>query len=177
MPTFGDTTAGSGSFPASTDRALVDRFSLIESATLMYGYIYFDASSTGGNCKFIIMEDDGGDEPAGVLAVSSGVAVPNGGGWVQFPLSGSLAAGDYWIGGVSDNFTHWFGEDDPGGSAPDVKMANGTFSYATPPSGWPGTDGSYSSVGLNAYVEYSTGGGSALAPPPPRAFPRSILMH
>lgn len=158
MPTAGDTSAGTGSFPASGDRALVDRIVMPEDGTLLYGYIYFDATSTGANCKFLIYSDDGADEPDALENNSSGVAVPNGGGWVQFPLSGTLVAGDWWIGGVSDNFQHRFGEDDPATDPPDVKMANGTLSYATPPATWPGSDASYSGVRLNAYVEYTAGG-------------------
>ena len=66
--------------------------------------------------------------------------------------------------------------EDVSGASPDVQMANGSFDYATPPSAWPGSDGTYG-VGLDVYVDYSTGGGAPGAFPFARAFPRSILMH
>jgi hypothetical protein len=40
-----------------------------------------------------------------------------------------------------------------------TRMANGTFSYATPPGAWPGTDISYDATRVNAAIEYTAASG------------------
>lgn len=156
MPTFGDTTAGTDTFPGNSDRALLDRATLTESATLSLSWHYVGADSTSGaNWKGLIFSDSSG--PSARQAVSAVIAASPASTWVSGSISGSLSAANYWIGSVADNYQASLGEDATG-SAPDVVMANGSFSYASPPATWPGTDASYG-VGLNTYVEYTAGGG------------------
>lgn len=159
MPTFGDTTSGVDEFPGSGDRALMDQFAISENGTADSISLFFGASSTAGsNAKGLIYTDSAG-APGSLVAVSASAAVPAGGGWLTMNLAGeSLTTGNYWLGGVTSDFQPYFGEDATGAGA-DVVMANGTLSYASPPSTWPGTDASYG-VGLNVYVTYSTGGGT-----------------
>lgn len=160
MPTFGDTTAGGDEFPISDGRCLVDRFNLPEAGTINSGWARSGASSTSGaSWKFVILADAAG-APGSVLHVSSATAINAASTWYQFTgMSGSLAAGDYWLGVVGNSFQGYLGED-ASGTSPDVCMANGTFDYASPPGSWPGTDANYS-VGLNVYVDYSVAGGGA----------------
>lgn len=159
MPTFGDTTSGGDEFPCSGDRALMDRFAISENGTADSISVFFGASSgSGANAKGLIYTDSAG-APGTLVAASVAGAVGAGGGWVTMNLAGeSLSTGNYWLGAVTSDFQPYFGED-ASGSAPDVVMANGTLSYATPPGTWPGTDASYT-TGLNVYVTYSTGGGA-----------------
>lgn len=155
MPIFGDNTAGGDEFPGATDRALLDRYTLTEDGTATSISIYAGASSTSGaNWKGLIYTDSAG-APNTLVAVSQAGAAPAGGGWVTLNFSSppALTAGNYWIGVVADSFQAYYGEDVTG-SAPDVVMANGTLSYASPPSTWPGTDASYG-VGLDVYVTYT----------------------
>ena len=159
MPTSGDTTSGGDTFPCDPDRALLDRFTLSEAGTADSISAYFDASTTAGtSAKGLIYTDSSG--PSSLVAASaSGVAVPAGGGWVTLNLAGeSLSAGNYWLGSVTNNSTAVWGEDATG-SAPDAAMANGTLSYTSPPSTWPGTSASYA-VTVNVYCTYTVAGGS-----------------
>ena len=75
--------------------------------------------------------------------------------------SGDVVDGTYyWLGVVADSFEAYYAKD---ASGIDSLMANGTFSYASPPSSWPGTDGTYSG-GMNVYVTFTEGGGGLLIP-------------
>lgn len=157
MPTFGDTTNGGDAFPTSAGRALVDRATLTEAATLTASWIYCAAGTTAGtNTKGLIYSDATG--PANRQAVSAARAMVAS-TWVSGALSGSLSAADYWVGEVGDNGTAYYGEDATG-VAPDANMANGTVTYASPEATWPGSDATYA-VTVNAYVEYTAGGGAA----------------
>lgn len=157
MPTFGDTTSGTDSFPGSEDRALLDRFNLSEAGTADSLTFFFEASTNPGTSfKGLIYTDSASAPSALVAASSSGSAVD---GWVTVNFaSEALTAADYWIGIVCNGSDASLGADTTG-SAPDTVMANGTLSYATPPGTWPGTDASYG-IGLNVYVTYTAGGGS-----------------
>lgn len=167
MPIFGDTTSGPDEFPASGDRALLDRYAITENGTADSISVYAGASSTSGaNWKGLIYTDSAG-APGSLVAASASAAV-SGPGWVTMNFSGSpaLTTGNYWIGVVADNYQAYYGED-ASGTAPDVVMANGTLSFSSPPSTWPGTDASYD-VGLNVYVTYTAGGGGAAV---------AVLLH
>lgn len=75
-------------------------------------------------------------------------------------MSGSLAAStNYWIGVVYSDFQANVSTDD-GLSGQATHMANGTLSYGSPPSTWPGSDITYSNIRVNGYVDYTEGGGS-----------------
>lgn len=157
MAILGDSTAGGDDFPCNGDRCLVGKFTSDGSggAVSEAHFMFSSASTAGTNAKFVLLADAAG-VPSTVLATSAGVAVPAGGGTVDFSISYTLAAStDYWIGAVTDNFQAKWQGDSSGGT---TDMANGTFSYTTPPATWPGTDGSYS-IQVNAWLVYAAGGG------------------
>lgn len=155
---LGDDTLGGSSSGGNNDRAVVSKFTSSVSGDLTGGGIQFAASSTAGcNAKLVIYSDTAG-EPGNLIAASTGQAVPSGGGLVTFTLSGaSVGSGnDYWIGVAYDNFQAAVGTDSVTSEA---RLANGTFSYSSPPSTFPTTSIiSYSSTRVNAYVDVLSGG-------------------
>lgn len=153
---FGRETSGSDTFPCSDDRALTSAFVLATGVASLSAIVgLFAAASTAGSTAKAFIAADSAGVPGAILAVSSAVAIPAGGGWVNFPISyGALAAGTYWLGIVVVSFqgswSHATGT--PGAS---MLMADGTFNYATPPSTWPGTSATYGSQ-LCVYAIAST---------------------
>lgn len=85
--------------------------------------------------------------PGTRLWVSQPFTIPAGGS-IQTPglpssgIEGTDDAGNYWLVFVPDNFQ---GEIAKSNNIADGQtiMANGTYSYTTPPSSWPGTTASY----------------------------------
>lgn len=153
MPIFGDNSAGTQTFNASGNRAYLDRFTLSEAGTADSISVYFASGSAGIGVKGLIYTDSAG-APGSLVAVSTAGSTADGAGWLTLAFAGeSLPAGDYWIGAVNNNFGRTFGGDTTGDS-PNMVMANGTLSYATPPSTWPGTTTSYTAR-LNVYVTYT----------------------
>lgn len=151
MPIFGDNTPGSDTFPMSDGRAVASVFTLTESANVTSIWAYFEASTTAGANMRGFVASDGGGSPGTILIVGPSTPIPAGGGWVQCVITGTLTAGNYYIGLVTnDGGGHSTAQADTGGA---MAMANGSFSFASPPSTWPGTDGNYG-IQLNAYVEY-----------------------
>jgi len=163
---LGDNTQGVDSFPCSGDRALVTALTAVDSGSINSAYAYFDpGSSAGMNAKVILHQHDGTD-PTALVAVSSSLAVPSGGGLVgPFTMSGSFSAGLLAVGIVADNYEAQL-QEDLYVTGFTTQMANGTYSFASPPASWPGTDGTYASVQLNVWIDYtpSGGGGSILIP-------------
>lgn len=163
MATLGDSTAGADDFPCNSDRCLVGKFTSDGSggAVSEAHFRFASATTAGTSAKFVLMADSAG-VPGSVLATSAGVTVPAGGGVIDFSISYTLAAStDYWIGAVTNNFPAKWQADSTGGT---TVMANGTFSYTTPPSTWPGTSGSYS-IQVNAWLIYAAGGGGGVVGP------------
>lgn len=153
MPIFGNNSAGNDTFPMGSNRALVCRETLADTAQLQYIHAYFEKASGTANAKGIILANNGGT-PGTVLAVSDAVAIPNANAFLQLPISGTLSPGDYFIGVVTDDGSGVSALGDTISGAYDTEMANGTFTYATPPGTWPGTDTPYTSR-LSVYVEYA----------------------
>lgn len=146
---FGDTTQGADDFPCNSDRCLMSRFQCPANASSIASMTgFFAASSTSGcNVKYLIYSDGaGGTAPGSRLGVSNVQAIPAGGGAVTatgMSIDTTLVSGTYyWLGEVTDSFQGQFNHESTGGAA-DMVMANGTFSYTSPPSTWPGTDASY----------------------------------
>lgn len=143
---FGRETSGSDTFPCSDDRALATSFALGTSLASLSAIVgLFAASTTAGSSARGFIAADAGGTPGAILAISSIVTIPAGGGWVTFPVSyGALAAGTYWLGSVAESFqgvwAHATGT--PGAT---MHMANGSFVIASPPASWPGTDATYGS--------------------------------
>ncbi len=57
-------------------------------------------------------------------------------------IAGTDAADDYWLVFVPDNFQADIAKSNTLAQGQTI-MANNTYSYASPPSTWPGTDGTY----------------------------------
>lgn len=157
MPTFGDTTAGTGSFPGSADRALVSPATASEGGTVDAIWVYAVLAMAGGNQLKGLLFSDSGGAPATLVAASNASSTITATGWNRLTVTGSPAfsAGNFWIGMVANDSNLDYGEDTSGAGA---VMANGTYSFASP-GNWPGTDASYSAVLANAYVEYTVSGG------------------
>jgi hypothetical protein len=111
----------------------------------------FNTATNPGPAKGLILASSAG-EPTTVLYVTAEQTAPAGGSVLTFSLSGSLSAGDYYLGAIVDTFNNNIGQSDP--AAYETRMANGTFNFATPPGTWPGTDASYA-VAVAVKVNYT----------------------
>lgn len=155
MPNLGDDTQGVDSFPNNGDRCIVSKFTATETGTIVSAHAYFDATGTAGSsCKFLFFNHAAG-VPTTLIASSAGVAIPAGGGLVNFTLSGSFSAGDYYLGIVCNSFESRTSEDS-GLTGQDFQRAE-PYSYASP-GAWPGTAASSTTVRLNVYITYSVTG-------------------
>lgn len=165
MAILGDNSQGSAQFPNSEDRALLQKVTATEAGNINSAHAYFGASSTTGTSAKVCLYTDAGGIPGTQVAVSSAVAVPAGSSLVNFTMSGSFTATTYYLGIVANDFPAYLSEDD-GLSGQDLQMANGTFSYASPPASWPGTDATYTNARINVYLDYtaSGGGGGVVGP-------------
>ena len=153
MPTFGNTTAAGDTFPCTSDRALGSKFACPEAGTLTQINVQFDASGTAGSSGKALLYADSSGSPGALLATSSAVAIPAGGGDIAFPISyGSLVATDYWLVCVTNSFQSVFGIETTG-----VSQRKEAFTYASPadPFGTP----TASATELCAYATYTAGGG------------------
>lgn len=151
IESFGYTGNITGGFPANSDRALCTRFTLTENANLTgMDFLIHSSATNAGNIKGFIAAVSAG-EPTTILHVTAAQPTLVGGNLAVFTLTGFLTAGDYYVGAVSNTFDNNFGQTDP--ASWETRMANGTFSYATPPGTWPGTDVSYA-VTIAARVYY-----------------------
>ena len=163
MAVFGDNTRGTGEFPGSDSRCLISRYLCTGSGTIDSMSTWFGPSTLGSvNFKLVMLSDAAGS-PGNLLVVSSpGVSSgAGGGGPVTVAASGSVVDGTYyWLGVVADNFQAYYAKDSSG---IDALMANGSFSYSSPPASWPGTDGTYSG-GMNVYVTFTESAGGLLVP-------------
>lgn len=153
--TFGDTTPGGSSFPATNDRAIVRSFTLSGNADLRSMTLYFDGTSTAGSQhKGLIFADSGG-LPGALLASTPEGYLPPGGTVLELPISGTLMAGTYWLGGVANGFeARWAADVSAGGQRKEG------YSFASPP-GTFGTPDGTTTDGISALVSYvavNTGG-------------------
>lgn len=149
---FGFNGPVTGGFPSNNGRVLVTRWTLPVNATLVsLELTIFNTATNPGPAKGVILAVSAG-EPTTVLYVTGSQTAPAGGAVLTFSLSGSLSAGDYYLGGIVDTFNNNVGQGDVGSF--ETRMANGTFNFTTPPGTWPGTDASYS-VPIAAKVNYT----------------------
>jgi hypothetical protein len=165
MATFGDTTAGGDTFPASSDRAILSKFTAPEAGTVTQINARFDATSGADNFKGLIYAADGaGGIPGTRLGVGNSAAVPGGGGDIASDgLSVAIsAATDYWIGGVGQGIALVWQCDVSGG----LSRMEGT-TYAAPAATW--TESGTGAGQVNAYATYTAG------PPPPEVTPLRVL--
>lgn len=103
---IGYNTQSSTGFPAADGRALLQSYILNDSADLRQMFIYIAPNATeGSSVKGLIYNDDGNGQPGTLIATTSAITVPAGGGWMSAPLSLEIPPGIYWIGAVTNNFT------------------------------------------------------------------------
>jgi len=166
-----ETLSPSTSFPSSDNRGLVSMFNVPLDCDTTNIACYFTSASggtSGDTVKMFIYTNNAG-EPGTLVAVSSAATI-TADTWVSAPITTHLTSGDYWFGmviggygGRSQQYT--------GGGATSVKMANGTLTYSSPPSTWPGSDATYTPQTLNIYIDYTTGGGGGTPTPTPTLTP------
>jgi len=152
MPTFGDTTPGAADFPTSNDRAIVRKFTLTDNADLVSITLAFDGSGAAAdNHKGVIYADSAGS-PGALVAVSSPGLLGIGGTSLTLAIAGTLAPGDYWIGGLSESFNaRWVCDSGISG------LRQESVTYASPASTF-GTPAGTTTDGISAYVTYNLAG-------------------
>jgi hypothetical protein len=165
VPTFGQTTPLSGSSPNSADRCWVSKFTLSENGdvtklTAFFDYDAGNSSAAGDNVKAVIYADSSGS-PGALMAASAGVAIGAGDQTVDFPVSVSLTAGDYWLGVVSDGFNSRVNAAD-GASGSYARKESLTYASPGDPFGTPDATGTNT---FGIYATYTTG--PALSSPTP----------
>lgn len=173
MAILGDDTLGSSGSNASSDRAFGTHFTTdANGGVVSTAQARFSSyGSPNVNAKLCLFATSGG-APTSRLAVSNGVLIPTAGGVVDFYSGGFVGLSldpstTYFLCVVYDGFAT--GPDcqvkvDSGLSGVDSELANGTFSYSSPPSTWPGTDVSYSDIRINAWLDYAPAASGGPAP-------------
>lgn len=143
---FAGSTDGIGQFPMSDNRALASKYTLGSNVSITSVDLFIvGTASAGGGIKAFIAADNAG-APGAILAVSSARAFVGGEtGWTNIPLATALTSGTYWIGIVTSGQYAAYAGHQTGITPNNLYMANGSFSYNTPPGTWPSTDGTYGS--------------------------------
>jgi len=153
VATFGQTSAGTASSPTSADRYWASKYTLTEDGdvTQVTAFFDFDAgnSSTAGTGKAVIYADSSGS-PGALMGVSSAVSIPAGDQVVDFPLTVSLTAGDYWLGIVTESFGPRLNEA-TGGSY--VRKESLTYASPADPMGTASASGT---ANFAVYATYTT---------------------
>ncbi len=147
-------TNGGGNWGTQANRAMLDRFTLSDTATLKRLFIWILTPNSGeANVKGIIYTDNAG-VPGNLVAVGSpantaGLSLA----YLQSNFADEvIAPGDYWIGAVSDASGREFGSGLH--SAPNAVIINGDLSYANPPAVCPAPAANYAND-VACYVEYT----------------------
>ncbi len=152
---FGDETPGADSFPCASDRAFASKYTALHAGTVTSMFIRTHADGTpGDNLKCAIHADASGTIGT-LLGVTAASATNNGNDeWFEVACSIAIPApGDYWLVAVANNFNPKVAKEAAGPTQ--MIMANGTYSYASPPSSWPGTDATYDGqLSIYAVLEY-----------------------
>lgn len=156
---FSATPPTDGGFPGSANRALTSKFAKSHAGRItQINFRLRNDTEVGANGKIVCHADDaGGSVPGTRLWVSGSIAIPAG-ATIQTPalpssgIEGTDAAGNYWLVFVPDNFQADIAKSNTLADG-QTRMANGTYSYASPPSSWPGTDGTYDGP-ICVWVDY-----------------------
>lgn len=151
-------------FPAADGRALLEPYVLNDTADLYRMFIYMANDSTAGaSVKGLIYNDNGSGQPGTLVAATSAITVPAGGGWLQAPLSVEIPPGTYWIGAVTNNFMADIGITYVGGATAAVRYEGINFTT-------PGTISTAPAAGyashISVYVEYLFFGTPSPTPTP-----------
>lgn len=157
LRTFGyaATPPTDGGFPGQPDRALASLATKTHAGTVTAIFARFRNDSAAGNAKICAYTK--GTNPGTLLWSTPASAVPAGGGLVEFDLpvsglSGTDNADDYYLIGVPDEYEVNFAKSNTLADG-QSKMANGTFSFTSPPGTWPGTDATYDGP-MSIWCEY-----------------------
>lgn len=147
------------------NRATVTGYTSVGLGTVTTGAAWYDSTtSSGSSAKLIILASSAG-EPTTVLGVSTASVVPSGGGTVAFTFGTPVtiaATTLYFIGLVHDAGGGEIGVLSGASGSGQTRNANGTFSYASPPGSWPGTDFSEDYELLDVSVTVSDASGPCL---------------
>lgn len=148
---FGDPTRDTSSFPCSSDRLLLTKFTLTDNAVISAINVLFEKPSTAGcNGKAVIFSDVAGT-PTTRLAVSSSKAIPAGASDTAFPLALTLPPADYWMGCVTDSFEPRY-QGLAGGAA--ITQRYEGYSFSTTPSTLGAVGDANVGSDLNIYAQY-----------------------
>lgn len=152
-------TNGTGNWGSNPNRAMFDKFTLTNTATLVALNQAIHAGSPGGNSiKGVICADDNAGAPGTVLVVGAPVLDPGNASlqYLRSVFAGEvLSPGDYWIGAVSDGGDAGMSEFASGAHTnPNAVLINGDFNYANPPAVCPAPAANYAND-LACYVEYT----------------------
>ena len=156
LNTFGLTTPGTSSSLTQDGRYWASKFTLTEDADLALATVFFDfdagnSSAAGDSAKVVIYEDSGGS-PGALAAVSSATAVPANDVAVDFSISGTLAAGTYWLGAVNNGFNSRIAGTASGGEY--VRKQDLTYASPADPMGTPDAQ-TTGSGNFAVFVSYS----------------------
>lgn len=146
---FNTVPPSDGGFPGQANRALASKFVKSHAGRITQLNVRFRSTTTsGGNGKLVAHADNaGGSVPGTKLWESQSFSVPAGATLQNpgLPTSGienTDSAATYWLVFVPDNWPPEVAKSNTLAEGQTI-MANGTYSYASPPSSWPGTDGTY----------------------------------
>jgi hypothetical protein len=101
MAILGDNSAGGSGSNASSDRFHLTKVTAATGGTINSASVITAAGNSTVSCKFVLYNHSGGS-PTTLVAVSSATLI-TGAGTFNFTMSGSFAAGDYYVGVVEDN--------------------------------------------------------------------------
>ena len=156
---FSGTPPTDGGFPGAPNRALASKFVKSHAGTVSKIQFRTRNDTTAGDVKIVCCADDAGGSVPGSrlwvsqpITVSAGVAAAYEPGLPLSGLSNSDAAASYWLIFVTDDYDTNAAKSNTLADG-QTRMANGTYSYASPPSTWPGTDGTYDGP-ICAWCEY-----------------------
>lgn len=131
-------TGGGGNWGMSSDRMMLTKWTLAQdiiAKRIRLGMLPNNPMTDTTPIKGVIYNNGGTAGAAGLLMVASEEFVlpatyPGGQQWLAVPDT-LLVAGDYWIGGIADNFTGVFDSGEPVASGRTV-MFNGNTPFASP---------------------------------------------
>lgn len=154
-PTFGKTTAGASRNNLQTNSIEASHYTLSDSGAVVTKISsYVDSNgNTGRNMKGVIYSDSAA-KPLTLQANSAGVATPLTQTLVDYSLSVTLNAAEFWLGVDSDQVNNGMYFD--AGAANSAYFFTAAGTYATPPTTW--TDFSSSRTRQQStYATYTTG--------------------
>lgn len=152
---FGADSITGGGGPNSEDRMWASKFVKSNSGavTAIFANIA-NVNGVGNNARVVAMADSAG-VPGTVLWYTAATAIPASSGDIEFTVpgdvSGTNAAGTYWLGVVTSDFQ---GQVSFGSSTGTDAVLSNAFSFASPPATCPAPDNTYADQAIGAWCEY-----------------------